>query len=144
MAERYPHRPQEDCRHLVEGEGLPDGRYALIVGIGINISAMPGQSALPRDLPASAGVPASPEELFAHLFAAAAEALEIWDRARGVGEITALWRAIACGIGEKITVNLPDRSISGNSPESMIDGLLMLDTGAGRIMPIAAGDVFFG
>ncbi|NKF32827.1 biotin--[acetyl-CoA-carboxylase] ligase, partial [Pseudomonas sp. BGM005] len=61
-----------------------------------------------------------------------------------IAEITARWRAIACGIGEKITVNLPDRSISGQFAGIDDKGLLMLDIGAGRIMPIAAGDVFFG
>ncbi|MGO7675850.1 biotin--[acetyl-CoA-carboxylase] ligase, partial [Rhizobium ruizarguesonis] len=41
-------------------------------------------------------------------------------------------------------VNLPDRSISGQFAGIDDNGLLMLDTCAGRIMPIAAGDVFFG
>jgi len=41
-------------------------------------------------------------------------------------------------------VNLPDRSISGRFAGIDDNGLLMLDTGAGRMMTIAAGDVFFG
>ena len=73
-----------------------------------------------------------------------ADVLDMWDQGRGVGEITARWREIACGVGEKITVNLPDRSISGQFAGIDDNGLLMLDTGAGRIMSIAAGDVFFG
>ncbi len=86
----------------------------------------------------------APEELFAHLFASMAEVLDIWNEGRGIREISARWRDVACGIGEKITVNLPDRSISGQFVGIDDNGLLMLETGAGKMMQIAAGDVFFG
>ncbi|EJZ23245.1 biotin--[acetyl-CoA-carboxylase] ligase [Rhizobium sp. Pop5] len=135
---------KKTCGILVEGEGMPDGRYALIVGIGVNVSVMPDNPLYPATCLRQQGGTASPEELFAHLFAAMADVLDIWDQGRGVSEITARWRAIACGIGEKITVNLPDRSISGQFAGIDDNGLLMLDTGAGRMMSIAAGDVFFG
>ncbi|MBB3647368.1 BirA family biotin operon repressor/biotin-[acetyl-CoA-carboxylase] ligase [Rhizobium sp. BK619] len=135
---------KKTCGILVEGERLPDGRYALIVGIGINVSVMPDNPLYPVTCLRHHASAASPEELFAHLFAATADVLDQWDEGRGIAEITARWRAIACGIGEKITVNLPDRSISGQFAGIDDNGLLMLDTGTGRIMPIAAGDVFFG
>ena len=135
---------KKTCGILVEGEGLPDGRYALIVGIGINVSVVPDNPLYPVTCLREQGSAASPEELFAHLFAAMADVLDIWDQGRGIGAITERWRTIACGIGEKITVNLPDRSISGQFAGIDDNGLLMLDTGAGRMMPIAAGDVFFG
>ena len=38
---------KKTCGILVEGEGLPDGRYALIVGIGINVSVMPDNPLYP-------------------------------------------------------------------------------------------------
>ncbi|MGO7515545.1 biotin--[acetyl-CoA-carboxylase] ligase, partial [Rhizobium ruizarguesonis] len=63
---------------LVEGEGLPDGRYALIVGIGIYISVMPDNPLYPVTCLRQQGSAASPEELFAHLFSTTAEVLEIW------------------------------------------------------------------
>ncbi len=68
--------------------------------------------------------------------------LEIWDEGRGVAAVTALWRKIACGIGETIRVNLPDRSLVGRFAGIDDQGLLMLDTGAEQLA-IAAGDVFF-
>ena len=61
----------------------------------------------------------------------------------GVGGINEVASELACGIGEKITVNLTDRSISGRFAGIDDNGLLMLDTGESRIMLIAAGDVFF-
>jgi BirA family biotin operon repressor/biotin-[acetyl-CoA-carboxylase] ligase len=135
---------KKTCGILIEGEALPSGRYALVIGVGINVSAMPENPLYPVTCLREQGASVSPEELFAHLYAATAEALDAWDTGRGVGEITARWRRVACGIGEKITVNLPDRSISGKFAGIDDSGLLMLDIGAGRIMTIAAGDVFFG
>jgi BirA family transcriptional regulator, biotin operon repressor / biotin---[acetyl-CoA-carboxylase] ligase len=135
---------KKTCGILIEGEALPSGRYALIVGVGINVSAMPDNPLYPVTCLREQGATVSPEELFAHLYAATAEALDTWDAGRGVSEITARWRRVACGVGEKITVNLPDRSISGKFAGIDDSGLLMLDIGAGRIMTIAAGDVFFG
>jgi BirA family transcriptional regulator, biotin operon repressor / biotin---[acetyl-CoA-carboxylase] ligase len=132
------------CGILIEGERLADGRYAAVIGIGINVSVLPDNPMYPVTCLREQGSTASPEELFAHLFASMAEVLDIWDEGRGIGEITARWREAACGIGEKITVNLPDRSISGKFAGIDDNGLLMLDTGAGNTMQIAAGDVFFG
>jgi BirA family biotin operon repressor/biotin-[acetyl-CoA-carboxylase] ligase len=135
---------KKTCGILVEGERLADGRHAVVIGIGINVSVMPDNPIYPVTCLRNQGSAASPEELFAHLFAAMAEMLDIWDEGQGIAEVTARWRAVACGIGEKITVNLPDRSISGYFAGIDDNGLLMLDTGTGRMMPIAAGDVFFG
>jgi BirA family biotin operon repressor/biotin-[acetyl-CoA-carboxylase] ligase len=134
---------KKTCGILVEGERLADGRHAVVIGIGINVSVMPDNPIYPVTCLRDQGSAASPEELFAHLFASMAEVLDIWNEGLGITEVTALWRAVACGIGEKITVNLPDRSISGYFAGIDDNGLLMLDTGTGRMMPIAAGDVFF-
>ncbi|MBB3389662.1 BirA family biotin operon repressor/biotin-[acetyl-CoA-carboxylase] ligase [Rhizobium sp. BK275] len=135
---------KKTCGILVEGERLADGRHAVVIGIGINVSVMPDNPIYPVTCLRDQGSAASPEELFAHLFASMADVLDIWNEGQGIAEITARWRAVACGIGEKITVNLPDRSISGYFAGIDDNGLLMLDTGTGRMMPIAAGDVFFG
>ncbi|TCL70426.1 biotin--[acetyl-CoA-carboxylase] ligase [Rhizobium sp. BK251] len=135
---------KKTCGILIEGETLPDGRHALVVGIGINVTVMPDNPIYPVTCLRDQGSAASPEELFAHLYAAMAEALDLWNRGNGIREVTARWRSVACGIGERITVNLPDRSISGQFAGIDDNGLLMLDTGARGIIAIAAGDVFFG
>lgn len=135
---------KKTCGILIEGETLPDGRHALVVGIGINVTVMPDNPIYPVTCLRDQGSAASPEELFAHLYAAMAEALDLWDHGNGIREVTARWRSVACGIGERITVNLPDRSISGQFAGIDDNGLLMLDTGARGIIAIAAGDVFFG
>ena len=128
---------------LLEAERLPDGRMALVIGIGINIRARPDLAQYPVTSLTDQGVSISPEELFARLYVNMADALSVWDQGRGIGEIVRRWRGVACGIGEKITVNLPDRSISGIFSGIDDKGLLLLDSAAGTLS-IAAGDVFFG
>jgi BirA family biotin operon repressor/biotin-[acetyl-CoA-carboxylase] ligase len=128
---------------LLEAERLSDGRMALVIGIGINILARPDLTMYPVTSLADQGVSISPQELFARLFVNMAEALSAWDQGRGIAEIVRRWRMVACGIGEKITVNLPDRSISGIFSGIDDKGLLLLDSGEGTLS-IAAGDVFFG
>ncbi|WP_105386053.1 biotin--[acetyl-CoA-carboxylase] ligase [Neorhizobium alkalisoli] len=134
---------KKTCGILLEGEGLPDGRRALVIGIGINIRHMPQEVPYGVTRLADHGFGASPEEVFAHLFREMAEVLKVWDEGRGMAEISSRWRAVACGIGEKITVNLSDRSLVGTFAGIDDKGFLMLETGHGKILPIAAGDVFF-
>ena len=129
---------------LMEAERLPDGRMALVIGIGINILARPDDAPYPVTSLSDQGAAISPEELFAHLYRETAEIIGIWDRGRGIAAIAREWRKVACGIGEKITVNLPDRSIPGIFAGIDDKGLLLLDRGADGRMTIAAGDVFFG
>ncbi|WP_349433903.1 biotin--[acetyl-CoA-carboxylase] ligase [Pararhizobium sp. A13] len=132
------------CGILLEGEGLADGRHALVIGCGINVALAPDHGLYPVTSLQAEGAAVSPEELFAHLFRSMGEALNVWNRGQGIAEIIAEWRSAAGGIGQKITVNLPDRSLSGRFEGIDEDGRLMLDVGAGMVHRIAAGDVFFG
>ncbi|WP_143530608.1 biotin--[acetyl-CoA-carboxylase] ligase [Rhizobium sp. RU36D] len=134
---------RKTCGILLEGENLANGDHALVIGIGVNITAMPEETAYPVTRLADHGAGISPDELFARLFAAMADVLAIWDRGKGVAQIAALWRRSACGIGEKINVNLPDRTISGYFVGIDDKGMLILDRGVDGRMAIAAGDVFF-
>src|SRR5690606_30947123 len=96
-----------------EGEMLPDGRHALVIGIGINVAVAPEVGLYPVATLREFGVSASPDELFAHLFQSMAETLSLWNGGQGIALIMERWKQVAGGIGENITVNLPDRSISG-------------------------------
>src|SRR6478609_3308644 len=102
---------KKTCGILIEGERLSDGRHAVVIGIGINVSVMPDEPIYPVTSLREQGAATGPQELFAHLFVSMADALDLWDEGRGIREITARWRDAACGIGEKISVNLPDRTI---------------------------------
>lgn len=129
---------------LLEGEKLADGRYALVIGIGVNVAFKPEGTPYPATCLADHGVHISPDHLFAYLFESMALMLKVWNGGVGIADVVSRWSANACGLGERITVNLPDRSLGGIFKGIGPDGVLMLDTGAGGIVPIAAGDVFFG
>ena len=128
---------------LLEAETLPEGRHALVIGCGINIQSRPDNPLYPSTCLAVEGASVSSEELFARLYSAMADILAIWDRGRGIGEITSMWRNVAIGIGEKVTVNFADHSISGIFSGIDDKGYLLLDTGNGPAQAVAAGDVFF-
>jgi BirA family biotin operon repressor/biotin-[acetyl-CoA-carboxylase] ligase len=132
------------CGILIEGETLPDGRHGLVIGIGINVAVAPDAGLYPVATLRDFGASASPEELFAHLFQSMAETLGLWDRGQGISAIMERWKQVAGGIGENITVNLPDRSISGRFAGIDDTGLLKLEMDDGGTRLIAAGDVFFG
>ncbi len=135
---------KKTCGILLEGEALPDGRRALVIGCGINIAVQPDEALYPVTSLQKEGASASPDELFARLFLTMAETLSVWDRGAGIANTIEQWRAAARGIGETITVNLPDRSLSGRFAGIDEAGRLLLDTGSGAMQAIAAGDVFFG
>ena len=132
------------CGILLEGEALADGRYALVIGCGTNVAHAPDHGLYPVTSLRAEGATVSTEELFAHLFRSMGEVLNVWNRGQGIAAIIEEWRSAAGGIGQKITVNLPDRSLSGRFEGIDGDGRLMLDDGSGTILRIAAGDVFFG
>lgn len=134
---------KKTCGILLEAEMLPDSKRALVIGIGINVRHKPDNVAYAVTSLSEHGSSASPDDLFAHLYKEMAIVLETWNEGLGIVSVTAQWREAACGIGDRITVNLPDRSISGRFAGIDDKGLLMLDTGS-ALMPIAAGDVFFG
>ena len=128
---------------LLEAETMPDGRHALVIGCGINIQSRPDNPLYPSTCLALEGASVSAEELFARLFGSMAEVLSIWDRGLGIAQITSMWRDVAIGIGEKVTVNFSDHSISGIFAGIDDKGYLLLDTGRGPAQAVAAGDVFF-
>ena len=134
---------KKTCGILIESEALPGGHRALVIGIGINIRHMPDSAPYGVTRLHDQGSSASPEDVFAHLFREMATVLEEWDEGRGITTVVDRWRRVACGIGEKITVNLPERSLNGTFAGIDDTGFLLLDTGHGSLMPIAAGDVFF-
>lgn len=130
------------CGILLESEILTGGRLAVVTGIGINISAKPEDAPYPVTCLADHGAHVSPEEMFAHLYMEMREALLLWNGGAGAAAIVERWRRGACGIGERITVNLQERSLSGVFAGIDEQGFLILDTGS-ETMSIAAGDVFF-
>lgn len=119
-----------------------DGDALLAVGIGVNIVSAPSDVAYPTArLVDHADQPPSPADLAARIDHHFWAYMKDW-RANGFANIRQLWLTRAKGIGEAITVRLPNEELSGVFEGINESGALILQSGAEKRI-ISAGDVFF-
>jgi BirA family transcriptional regulator, biotin operon repressor / biotin---[acetyl-CoA-carboxylase] ligase len=129
---------------LLEAETLPGGGLAVVVGIGTNVVAAPEGTPTPAVSLAGLGVTISAEELFAALSDGWAEFRGLWDNGRGFGEIRKSWLAHAAGLGQAVAIKLDSSTIEGTFDTIDEQGCMIVRTAQGRLVPITAGDVYFG
>ena len=127
------------CGILLETDGV--GR--LIIGIGANVVDFPEKGMLyPVTSLAACGFAVTKEAVLEALL----KRFDVWQkRLQNSGKAAVLnaWRERAYGIGERITVNLPDKRLDGTFDGLDEDGCLLLNKD-GKVIRITAGDVFFG
>jgi BirA family biotin operon repressor/biotin-[acetyl-CoA-carboxylase] ligase len=127
----------------LEAEAVGD-RLAIVVGIGTNIVVAPEGTPTPAVSLAALGVQIGAEELFSALSDAWVEFRGIWDNGRGFAEIRKLWLERAARLGEPIAIHTGTMVLEGIFDTIDDTGCLIVRTGDGRRVPIAAGEVFFG
>lgn len=129
---------------LVEGEGLADGRFAVVIGFGVNCASHPDVDApvSAADL-ASRGVQVEAETLFPALARCLASELTRWDAGAGFAAVRAAWLARAVGVGEPIRVNVGDRTVDGRFEDLDAEGRLVLVGSGGVRQRFSVGDVSF-
>lgn len=129
---------------LVEGEKLPSGRFAVVIGIGVNCVSHPesGTTHAAGNF-RSLGAPVGVEDVFAALARRMEDELTVWDSGRGFGQTRAAWLSRAGGIGEPIRVNLADRTLDGRFDSLDAEGRLVLRQSDGARATVSAGDLFF-
>ncbi|MEP7032013.1 MAG: biotin--[acetyl-CoA-carboxylase] ligase, partial [Pseudolabrys sp.] len=124
---------------LIEGESAP--LFAVAIGLGVNCSGHPHDTAYPAADLKSAGALVTPASLLAVLSQAMARRVEQWSRGQGFAAIRTDWLKRAAGIGEAIRVRLPERELSGRFQGLDEAGRLLLEQ-PGGVTPITAGEVF--
>ncbi len=130
------------CGILLESTSLPSGQSACAAGIGINCQTHPGNTSYPAtDLKTAAHSPVEPEAVFYELSAAMAHWLGIWDGGTGFASIRREWLSLAAGIGARISVALPSRTVEGIFETIDAAGRLIVTQDAGTLA-VEAGDVF--
>jgi BirA family biotin operon repressor/biotin-[acetyl-CoA-carboxylase] ligase len=129
---------------LLEAHKRPDDTLAIVAGFGVNVVAAPEGLPYPATSLATLGSRLGAEELFAHLSDAWGDAIEIWDRGRGVGDILALWRKAAAGIGAEVAVNRDGDVVRGIFETIDDSGRLIVRANDNSRIAITAGDVHFG
>ena len=129
---------------LVEGEKLADGRFAVVMGFGVNCASHPEiDGPIPASDFAARGLPVDAAALFAALARSMAAELGRWDRGDGFAAVRSAWLARSLGIGEPIRVNLEGRAVDGRFEDLDPGGRLVLVRPDGTRETFSAGDVFF-
>ncbi len=131
---------------LLETASASDsGQFQVIVGIGINLVSHPEDSEVQTpasDLLELTGKSVPPLEVAAKL----ANRFEIWRQSwadEGFGAIRTAWLQRARGLGQAVTVRLPDRTFDGIFEDLDENGAIVVRKKDGFIEHITAGDVFF-
>ena len=129
---------------LLEGAALSEGRFASIVGIGVNCSSYPRDLAYPATALMEAGAARSaPQDVFHKLSAEIAYWLDVFAGGKEFAAIRRAWLALATGIGTSIKVSTPARDLEGRFQTIDATGRLILENEAG-VAAIEAGDVILG
>lgn len=131
------------CGILLESAMLPDNRLACVVGIGVNCRTHPKDTPYPAtDLLMITGRPTAPETVFEELSASMVHWLAVWAAGTDFDSIRAEWLSLAAGLGARIRVSLPSRTVEGTFHTIDAAGRLIVMQGA-RPQTVDAGDVFF-
>jgi BirA family transcriptional regulator, biotin operon repressor / biotin---[acetyl-CoA-carboxylase] ligase len=128
---------------LLEAEAVDRG-LAIVVGIGTNVVAAPGGMPTPATSLRTLGVDVDAETLFAALSDEWAEFRGIWDNGRGFAEIRRLWLERAAGLGEAVAIKSGTAAIEGTFDTIDEQGCMIIRTSTGALVPVTAGDVYFG
>ncbi len=119
---------------LLESEAYNNQTKWIVIGLGVNIKHAPdGAAKLDSDMP--------PEDLAARFLKVFSKKLRTW-RDDGFAPIQKEWLTHAKGLGQEITVRLPNETKHGIFKTIDENGCLILAQDAGDVK-IASGDVFF-
>lgn len=128
---------------LIESVGLGSGGpWSLAVGIGINLASHPDDAAWPATDLAALGVVAEPAAALERLADDFARWLAVWRQGDGGDRLRRSWAERVAGIGEAITVALPEETLTGRFAALDDTGALVLHMTDGTQRRIMAGDVF--
>ncbi|HWL20045.1 MAG TPA: biotin--[acetyl-CoA-carboxylase] ligase [Bradyrhizobium sp.] len=129
---------------LLEAEAMVGGSLAVVVGIGTNVIAAPEGTPTPATSLKALGIDVSAEDVFAGLSDGWAEFRGIWDDGRGFGAIRRLWLERATGLGQAVSIKSGNILIEGIFDTIDEQGCMIVRTIDGDLVPITAGDVYFG
>lgn len=129
---------------LLEAEKAPDGRMAVVVGIGVNVRHAPAGLPYPAASLAGLGAVAGAEEVFAALAECWCETAASWDEGRGFPAVRARWLERASGLGGTVAVRIDGEVTRGVFETIDETGRLIVRTESGARRTITAGEVHFG
>ncbi|GHA10587.1 biotin--[acetyl-CoA-carboxylase] ligase [Devosia pacifica] len=129
---------------LLEAQALPDGRRAIVIGIGVNVVAAPAGTPYPATSLAELGATVTAQDVFAALSEAWVAMFALWRDGHGTADVLARWRSCAAGLGAPVAVQRDGEVIRGIFESIDDDGRLIVRDGNNARIAITAGDVHFG
>ncbi|PSH63069.1 biotin--[acetyl-CoA-carboxylase] ligase [Phyllobacterium sophorae] len=129
---------------LLESTQLPDNRFAIVIGIGVNVVAYPDDVPYPATSLMRLGADCDAETLFLALSDAWEENSRIWSEGRGLAAIRKRWLARAAGLGSEVAVRVDGNILRGIFETIDEDCRFVIRDNDGERVKIAAGDVHFG
>ncbi|PYE86318.1 biotin--[acetyl-CoA-carboxylase] ligase [Phyllobacterium leguminum] len=129
---------------LLESTLLSQGRFAVAIGIGVNVVSHPEDTPYPAISLQTLGSICDAETLFLALSDSWRENMALWNEGRGLGAIRFRWLDRAAGLGQEVAVRVEDRVISGIFETIDEDCRFVIREPDGTRVSIAAGDVHFG
>lgn len=129
---------------LLESAMLDDRRFALAIGIGVNVVTHPEDTPYPATSLAALGSACDAERLFLALSDAWVEHERAWAAGRGVGEIRNRWLERAAGLGAPVAVRIDGRVVRGVFETIDEECRFVIRADDGSRVTVAAGDVHFG
>lgn len=129
---------------LLESTMLDGGRFAVAVGIGVNVVAHPQNLPYPATSLHALGANCDAETLFLALSDAWSVNARLWNDGRGLAAIRERWLARAAGLGGQVAVRIDGRVVRGTFETIDEDCRFVIREDQGSVLTIAAGDVHFG
>lgn len=129
---------------LLESTQLGGGRFAVAVGIGVNVVAYPEALPYPATSLKALGSACDAETLFLALSDAWSTNARLWDEGRGLAAIRQRWLAHAAGLGSEVAVRIDGNVVRGTFETIDEDCRFVIRDESGARLTIAAGDVHFG
>jgi BirA family transcriptional regulator, biotin operon repressor / biotin---[acetyl-CoA-carboxylase] ligase len=129
---------------LLESSLIGGGRFALAVGIGVNVVAHPDGVPYPATSLKALGAKVDAETLFLALSDAWTDNSRDWDRGQGLSRIRQRWLSRAAGLGSEVAVRVDGNVVRGVFETIDEDCRFVIRANGGDIVKIAAGDVHFG
>ncbi|MGN6146763.1 MAG: biotin--[acetyl-CoA-carboxylase] ligase [Mesorhizobium sp.] len=129
---------------LLESSLLGEGRFAVAVGIGVNVVAHPQDLPYPATSLAALGSSCDAETLFLALSDAWSVNARLWDSGHGLSAIRRRWLERAAGLGGEVAVRIDGNVVRGTFETIDEDCRFVIRDESGARLTIAAGDVHFG
>ncbi|WP_274424641.1 biotin--[acetyl-CoA-carboxylase] ligase [Chelativorans sp. YIM 93263] len=129
---------------LLESSVLDEGRFALAIGIGVNVTSHPEDVPYPATSLARLGAGVSAAELFLALSDAWVDNIRLWNGGHGLAAIRERWLARAAGLGSEVSLRIDGRVVRGVFETIDESCRFVIRENDGSRLRIAAGDVHFG